>query len=168
MRGNQGSSQMPMPAAVVPATSGAASAMRGTLGSPVWGAIVGWVPRGRDRNSRDQFRAYWTQLPVEQRGALIVVLWVNAVATLARDAAWLSLTAWILHRAWHGRGRNWTATLSLARSPVLAGTAGATAVHWMAPAIAVRALDARVRAAVGTTTSSRSDNEGASAGRAGA
>jgi hypothetical protein len=91
------------------------------------------------------FSAYTASLPPRQRGALILILWVNAVLTPALQAAQLVMVATVLRRA--ARGHPFTTVVDCAASPLTATVLAASAFHKLARERFARKLDRRIRAA---------------------
>jgi hypothetical protein len=90
--------------------------------------------------------AYAESLPPQERGALILVLWVNAILTLALEAAQLALVVRALRRAAKAEAPVET-ILGCAISPSTATAVGASALHKLARERFLRRLNQRVRAA---------------------
>jgi len=90
--------------------------------------------------------AYAEWLPPQERGALILVLLVNAILTLALEAAQLALVLRTLRRAAKAEDPVET-ILGCARSPSTATAVGASALHKLARERFLRKLNQRVRAA---------------------
>ena len=90
--------------------------------------------------------AYAESLPAQERGALILVLMVNAYLTLALEAAQLALVVRTLRRAAKAEDPVET-ILGRAISPSTATVVGASAVHKLARERFLRRLNQRVRAA---------------------
>jgi hypothetical protein len=90
--------------------------------------------------------AYAESLPPQERGALILVLVVNACLTLALEAAQLALVVRTLRRAAKAEDPVQT-ILGCATSPSAATAVGASALHKLARERFLRQLNQRVRAA---------------------
>ena len=90
--------------------------------------------------------AYAESLPAQERGALILVLLVNAFLTLALEAAKLALVVRTLRRAAKAEDPVET-ILGCAISPTTATAVGASALHKLARERFLRRLNQRVRAA---------------------
>jgi hypothetical protein len=94
----------------------------------------------------EDFSAYAESLPAQQRGTLVLVLWVNSVLTLSLKAAQLAVTVQALRRA--ARGDHPVATvLESAGSPSTAVVLSVSAVHKLVRERFLRQLDRRIRAA---------------------
>lgn len=106
------------------------------------GLILGGVEQ---RERALAFSAYAESLPPQQRGALMLVLWANAVLTLALQAAQLVLVARGSQRA--ARGRPVATVLNCASSPRTATVLSASALHKLARERFARQLEQRIRAA---------------------
>ncbi len=87
--------------------------------------------------------AYIESLPAQQRGALILVLWLNAVLTLVLQAAQLILVARALRRA--KRGGRPLRTIGDAVSPSAVTVLSISGVHKLAREYFVRQIDERAR-----------------------
>jgi hypothetical protein len=94
----------------------------------------------------EAFSAYAESLPPQQCGALLLMLWVNAMLTLALQAAQLALVVRALRRAARG-GHPIETILNCATSPSTATVVSASALHKLARERFLRQLDQRVRAA---------------------
>ena len=108
------------------------------------GALILVATMHRDRS--EAFSAYLKSLPPQQGGALLFVLWVNAIVTLAILGAQLALVVWILRRAAHSDHPIKTA-LNCATSPSAATVVSASALHKLARERFASRLDQGVRAA---------------------
>jgi hypothetical protein len=100
--------------------------------------------RAQDRS--EAVSAYAESLPPQERGALILVLLVNAILTLALDAAQLALVVRTLRRAAKAEAPVET-ILGCAISRSTTTAVGASALHKLARERFVRRLNERVRAA---------------------
>ena len=88
--------------------------------------------------------AYAKSLSPQQRGALVLVLWINAVLTLALGAAQLTLVVRALRRAAR-HGHPVATCLDCALSPSTATVLGASVIHNLARERLLRHLDQRIR-----------------------
>jgi hypothetical protein len=94
----------------------------------------------------ESFSAYTESLPVQQRGTLLLVLWVNSVLTLSLYAAQLAVTSRALRRAARG-GRPVATVLECATSPSTAAVLSVSVLHKLARECFLRQLDRRIHAA---------------------
>jgi hypothetical protein len=93
----------------------------------------------------EAFSAYAESLPPQERGALLLILWVNAILTLALEAAQLALVVRTLRGA-HGDHPIET-ILDCAISPSAATVVSASALHKLGRERFLRQLDERARTA---------------------
>ncbi|MBV8943852.1 MAG: hypothetical protein JOZ95_00400 [Solirubrobacterales bacterium] len=91
-------------------------------------------------------RAYAEGLPAQQRGALLMALWVNALVTLALQGAQLAMALRVLRRARRSDDAL-RAALHLAVSPSTAAVVIASAAHELARQQLLRELARRAHAA---------------------
>jgi hypothetical protein len=112
--------------------------------SAIFGALMLFFAHGPERS--EAVSAYAESLPPQERGALILVLLVNAILTLALEAVQLALVVRTLRRAAKAEDPVET-ILGCAISPSTATAVGASALHKLARERFLRRLDQRVRAA---------------------
>jgi len=86
--------------------------------------------------------AYIEALPPQQRGTILLGLWLNAVLTLTLQGAQLALAIRVLQRTRHSHEPLRTA-LEYAVSPSTAAVLSASAVHKLARQRFVRVIDRR-------------------------
>lgn len=96
-----------------------------------------------DQSKATRFTAYMETLPAEQRGALLLGLWANAVLTLALQGAQLVLVVLAFRRAKCSR-HPIEAALDVAWSHSTAAVISTTAVHRVARQYFLRLLDRRI------------------------
>lgn len=100
----------------------------------------------RAQERSEAVSAYAESLPPQERGALILVLLVNAILTLALEAGQLALVVRTLRRATKAEDPVRT-ILGCATSPSTATAVGASALHKLVRERFLRQLNRRVRAA---------------------
>lgn len=93
-------------------------------------------------------REYAEALAPQQRGALLLTLWVNALLTLALQGAQLALALRALQRVRRSNDPL-RAVLNVAVSPSTAAVISASAAHQLARQQLLRELDRRAHAARG-------------------
>jgi hypothetical protein len=94
----------------------------------------------------ETFSAYTESLPVQQRGTLLLVLWINSVLTLSLYAVQLAVSGRALRRAARG-GRPVATVLECAISPSTAAVLSVSVLHKLARECFLRQLDRRIHAA---------------------
>ena len=92
------------------------------------------------------FEAYSRSLAPQQRGVLILALWVNSIVTVSIGGAQLALVARAVRRVTRS-DRPVATAIADAVSPATAVVASAAAVHKLGREAFMRRLDRRIRAA---------------------
>jgi len=88
--------------------------------------------------------AYIETLSSQERGTLMLILWLNAVVTLTLQAIELLLTARAVRRSARSR-RPWATAIESAVSPSTAAVLAASAAHKLARDLLRRRLDCGAR-----------------------
>jgi hypothetical protein len=97
-----------------------------------------------DRGERAQrLLARWDELPAERRGMLFLLMWANAVITVALEPGSLVVVLIAAKRAWRHRHVGLRPAVRAAVSPTLAVAVGLNLVHQAARMTVVRVAERR-------------------------